>query len=104
MRDYHSYGVSQIGASEYAALIAVGPNDGLKTEIINFGGDGSYKAYVVDEDAEIQEHYRLVTEFKNWAKIYDDCDLTQSFRASLIKIYRAGDYGCIIQLIGAKEQ
>ncbi len=66
---------------------------------LNFGKDSNYNAYVVDETAIIGEHYNLVIHGKAWIKIYDDEGLTFKARAKEIKIYRAGQHGCIIQLI-----
>lgn len=74
--------------------------NGLKTSTLDFGEDGSYMAYVVDEDAEIGAHYKKVADFKHWLKIYDDDELTYRVNAQEINIYRAGDFGCIIQTIG----
>lgn len=74
--------------------------NGLKTSTLDFGEDGSYMAYVVDEDAEIGAHYKKVADFKHWLKIYDDDELTYRINAQEINIYRAGDFGCIIQTIG----
>lgn len=88
-------------ASDIAALILVGCDEnGLKTSTLDFGEDGSYMAYVVDEDAEIGAHYKKVADFKHWLKIYDDDELIYRVNAQGINIYRAGDFGCIIQTIG----
>lgn len=90
-----------IGSSDIAALILVGCDEnGLKTSTLDFCEDGSYMAYVVDEDAEIGAHYKKVANFKHWLKIYDDDELTYRINAQEINIYRAGDFGCIIQTIG----
>lgn len=101
MKNYKEYDERPIGASDVAALILVGcDKSGLKTGILNFGEDGYYNAYIVDEDAEIGEHYQKVANFESWLKIYDDDDLTYRVNARKINIYRAGDFGCIIQVIG----
>lgn len=52
------------------------------------------------EEAHIGEHYNLVFEGTNWIRIYDDNELTLHAKADVIKIYRAGEFGCIIQLLG----
>lgn len=71
----------------------------MDSTIIKFGGDGSYWAYIVDEDAEIGEHYKKVTEYDYWMKIYDDDGLTyKSPYGKHVNVYRAGDYGVIIQI------
>lgn len=110
MKSYKEYEKVFIGDSDIAALTFVGiTKDGLKANILNFGSDGRYNAYVVDENAKIGDHYTLEMEFetssgfKAWVKIYDDEELTKDYSADKIRVYRAGDFGCIIQLIGKKE-
>ena len=94
MKNYKEYEKRFIGASDIAALILVGCDEnGLKTSTLDFGEDGSYMAYVVDEDAEIGAHYKKVADFKHWLKIYDDDELTYRVNAQEINIYRAGDFG-----------
>lgn len=98
MRDYHDYEKKFIGSSDIAALIVVAPTkEGLSSKIIEFGEDGNYRAYIVDGEAEIESHYELVFECKSWLKIYDDEELTFKESGSRFKIFRAGDFGCIIQ-------
>ena len=84
MKSYKEYDREFIGDSDIAALTFVGTTK---------NGD----------------HYTLEMEFetssgfKAWLKIYDDEGLTADYSADKIKVYRAGDFGCIIQLIGKKE-
>lgn len=103
MENYKECPVAYIGDSDIAALILVGyrngSKDGLVTEPLYFGMDGSYKAYIVDEETEIGKHYKLKATFNYWLKIYDDDELVHNIKAKEIKIYRAGDMGCIIQII-----
>lgn len=101
MKTYKEYPKKYLGGSDYAALTMVGckENTGLTSEILHFGEDGIYDAYFVDENAEIGNHYELIATFNYWLKIYDDYNLTTSLSGSIINIYRAGDYGCIIQVI-----
>ena len=90
MKNYKEYEKRFIGASDIAALILVGCDEnGLKTSTLDFGEDGSYMAYVVDEDAEIGAHYKKVADFKHWLKIYDDDELTYRINAQEINIYIA---------------
>ena len=110
MKSYKEYDREFIGDSDIAALTFVGTTkNGLKANILDFGSDGRYNAYIVDENAKIGDHYTLELEFetssgfKAWLKIYDDEGLTADYSADKIKVYRAGDFGCIIQLIGKKE-
>ena len=101
MKSYKEYEEKLIGGSDIAALILVGCDEnGLKTSHLDFGEDGSYRAYVVDENAEIGAHYKKVANFECWLKIYDDDGLTYRVNAREINIYRAGGFGCIIQTIG----
>ena len=110
MKSYKEYDREFIGDSDIAALIFVGTTkNGLEAKILDFGCDGRYNAYIVDENAKIGDHYSLEMEyetssgFKAWLKVYDDEGLTADYTADKIKVYRAGDFGCIIQLIGKKE-
>lgn len=103
MRSYKSYESSYIGDSDIAALILVGMANGdLQPKVLNFGEDGRYSAYIVDEDAEIGAHYEKQHEFTNWRTIYDDDTCVHTYHAEKIIVYRAGDFGCIIQLINEK--
>ena len=106
MRDHHSYIKEYIGESDIAGLILVGfgESGAIETGFLHFGGDGAYDAYIVDEDAIIPDHYGKVFELMPymgdcWLKIYDDTELTFRARAKRISVYRAGEMGCIIQLI-----
>lgn len=94
--NYKFYEKKHIGSSDIASLTLRFPS---KAEVINFGGDGSFYAYVVDENAEIGSHYTLEASGESWIKIYDDNGLSFDAYAEKINIYTAGGYGCIIQLI-----
>ena len=52
-----------------------------------------------ENDVEIGKHYEKVVTFNYWLNIYDDTKRTFSKHAKEFNIYRAGDYGCIIQMI-----
>ena len=101
MRSYKEYPKKCLGGSDYAALTMAGCKEdiGLTSEILHFRENGIYDAYFVDENAEIGDHYELIATFNYYMKIYDDYNLTTSLSGSTINIYRAGDYGCIIQFI-----
>lgn len=104
MKSYRDYDKEFIGESDVAAVTIIGPcGDELVAKIIKFGGDGDYRAYIVDEEAEIGAHYEEVARFKIWAKVVDDSAIQREFHADEIVIYRAGEYGCIIQLIGRQD-
>ncbi len=109
MKNYKMYPKVDLGYSDIACLVCMGgrekitdSDDHLKAHVLHFGGDNNYSAYLVDEDCEIPSYYELVAEFSYWLKVYDDCKLVYtSWKLEgnhFHKIYRAGDYGCIIQL------
>lgn len=98
MKSYKEYEVKHIGSSDVGGLVMFG--GGVHgADFLKFGGDGSYKAYIVDDEAKIGDHYELVASYVSWFKLYDDEDLTIKLQADIIYIYRAGDFGCIIQLV-----
>ena len=100
-KNYKEYPKFRMGESDIACLIAVGCGDeAVKTRPLYFGSDGYYTAYMVDNNAEIGDHYWLVDTFNSWLKIYDDFGIVYSspvIHDKDFKIYRAGDFGCIIQ-------
>lgn len=101
MKDYHEFNNIYMGSSDIATLIAVGMSeaDGLKLEQIKFGGDRRYTAHYIDEEIEIPNHYELLGEFFYWLKIYDDDRCRVKIKAphgGSVKIYRSGNYGCLI--------
>lgn len=101
MKSYRDYDKDYIGSSDVAAVTMIGPcGCELVARVIKFGGDGDYNAYIVDEKTKIGEHYEEVARFKTWMKVVDDSAIQQEFHADEIVVYRAGEYGCIIQLIG----
>lgn len=97
MKNYHDYQKINLGMSDIASLTLRMP---CKAECLNFGGDGDYSAYLVDGDAEIPEYYKEKFSTEGWLKIFDDNSLTQKISGRIIKIFRAGEYGCIIQVLG----
>ena len=101
-KTYKDFETEFIGESDIATLILVGYEDenGLKLEELSFGEDGDYRAYIVyGLDVEIGSHYRKVATFKHWLKIYDDTEKTFHRHAKEFNIYRAGEFGCIIQIV-----
>lgn len=102
MKSYKDFDVEYIGSSDIAALVLCGykKGKGAIARMLDFGIDENYMAYIVDtKEVEIGKHYTLIDTFNSWLKIYDDTERTATFKADIIKIYRAGDMGCIIQLI-----
>lgn len=100
MKSYKDYDKKFIGVSDIASLVMVGFGEKeVESKMLHFGGDGSYSAYIVDGEAEIGAHYEKVATFAHWFKLYDDSGLTLSTYGSEINVYRAGEMGCIIQVI-----
>lgn len=102
MKSYKEYGKWWIGESDIATLVCVGideKEDDIETFFLEFSGDGEYYAYIVDEEAEIGSHYKLVHTFTYWCRIYDDSSKTCEVSGKKINIYRAGDFGTIVQVI-----
>lgn len=90
-----------IGASDIASLTV---RAGICASVLDFGEDGSYSAYIVENAAAvIPDYYACVFEAVAYdLKIYDDNMLSFSKRfdnLKNIKIYRAGDFGCVIQIL-----
>jgi len=100
MKSYKEYDKQYIGSSDIAALILVGitKEEGVVSVVLHFGGDDAYSAYIVDEEAEIGNHYHKVAEFETWLKIYDDAGLVDTFEAPRIAVYRSAERGCIIHI------
>lgn len=100
MRSYMEYRREFIGKSEISALVMVGFKDkqGIVPEMLNFSVEDSYYAYICDSEAIIGTHFKLVAEYNSWMNIYDDKTMVKSFIKGSIKVYRAGDVGCIIQV------
>ena len=100
MKTYKDFEKMYIGYSDIASLTirACGCVD-----MLNFGGDNRYYAYIVNEEIEMPKHYTKTHEFKNWIKIYDDEKLTFNVKAEKIEIYQSGSYGCIIKLLGNSQ-
>jgi len=99
--NYKEYDKISLGYSDIAALVMVGykPRIGAVPQMLNFGEDSHYSAYLVDGEAEIGSHYTLIAEYYTWLKIYDDDDLVARFDGTTIRVYRAGEMGCIIQVV-----
>lgn len=92
-----------LGGSDYAALTLTGiTKNGLESKILHFGEDGAYKAWLIDETIEVPSHYELQHSFECWVKIYDDDREMTYLRGDKIEIYRAGERGCLIRIIGGR--
>lgn len=101
MKNYKECNTVSLGISDVAALVLVGcrGEEGLVAEILKFGEDGDYRAYIADGETEIGSHYALKATFNHWLKVYDDENLVYDVMAKTINVYRAGLRGCIIQII-----
>lgn len=104
MKNYHEYPRVYMGCSDIASLILVGCTPtGVGVSGLRFGGDGTYHAYFVDEDAEIGTHYYEVARYTHWFRVYDDLGLQHTLAADEIIVYRAGEYGCVVQFVKKGE-
>ena len=96
-----------IGGSDRASLFAIGFDSDYAWKFIpiHFGSDGSYRAYICTEKAEIGAHYHLVGQLHHEIRIIDDDDGACTFEATAdeINLWRAGEFGLVIQLCGLKE-
>ena len=101
MKSYRDYDRVYIGSSDIASLTIVAPRDNGDplAKSLDFGIDSNYFAYLVDGEAKIGDHYKLVQCCRYWMKVFDDQELTLKLHAPIIKVYRAADCGCIIQCL-----
>lgn len=103
MKQHYDYKKTYIGSSDGARLIVESCADGAsRLEYLKFGQDGGYDAYVVDVNCEIPAGYICALERvgKGWLKIFDDMGNMTKFTFNTgIRIYRRGEFGCIIQLM-----
>ena len=90
-----------IGCSDIARIVYVSYD---KLGFIDYGGDGSYYARIITGECEMPERYELVASGEAWLKIYDDRGLRFFRYADSWEIYRAGNFGTIIKLIGGDKQ
>ena len=106
MKSYKDFEKRYIGTSDIATLILVGCGEnGLNLQELDFGEDNSYSAYICNENnVEIGEHYKKISEFNYWLKIYDDEEKVIEFKADKIVVYRAAMMGCIIHLINNESE
>lgn len=103
-KNYKDFEKIFIGESDISQLtLRYFNNIDKKVELdsLHFGEDGDYNAYLIqdEEDVEIPEHYHLVFDKQvSWIDIIDDMGIIAFDCPANIKIYRAGDFGCIICL------
>ncbi len=103
MKTHYDYTKTFLGESDAARLIVESCVDGHSVlEYLKFGQDGGYHAYVVDVDCEIPNGYVCAVHRNGagWLKTYDDIGTVNKFSFETgVRIYRRGEFGCIIQLM-----
>lgn len=103
---YKDFPKVSIGGSDIATLYvtSIDKNSptGLRCEALSFGEDGDYSAYFLTEKARIGDHYSLVQVHFGECNIHsqDAGEFPITVQAERICIYRAGEFGCIIEAIG----
>lgn len=103
-KSYKDFQKVPLGGSDKAQLTLIGGDKRLMPETftLNFGEDNDYSAYLVEGECQIGDHYELWKEFRGYMSIYDDTGVVANYRVGvngLIRVYRAGEMGCIIQLL-----
>ena len=95
-RGHREYPRVSLGSSDIASLVL---RDSRGVRELHFGEDGSYSAYLVDAECDIPDYYTLEAECRAWLSVYDDNTKTFEIQnpGKMIRIYRAGEFGCIIQ-------
>lgn len=85
-----------LGGSDISSVIL---RDAQGVRELRFGEDGTYSAYLVDAECEVPDCYTLEAECKSWISVYDDDTKTFELQnpGSVIRVYRSGEFGCIIQ-------
>ena len=103
-KHYKEYKQKYLGSSDTASLTIRffdKESESVCHELLTFVCDGDYDAYIVDENAKIGEHYKCVFDKAvKWLHIIDDFDVSFKTKANHVKIYRSGNYGCIVQVFG----
>lgn len=100
MRDHHSYSKVSLGGSDIASLILRAPE---KLAELFMGEDGEYSAYVVDGECLIPSWYTQAFECESWLRVYDDENMVEKFRGDVIRVFRCGAFGIIIQIFGRNK-
>lgn len=101
MKNHHEYEKIPLGSSDIASLTirTCKPSGAAHVIELPFGEDGGYAAYLVDEDAEIGTHYSLVCQGHFWMWFFDDEKRVAAIDGEVIRVFRAGMRGCIIQVL-----
>lgn len=102
---HHDYEKVFIGSSDSARLKVIHRvGDYASKSYLNFGEDGGYEAYIVDEKCTIPDTYELRCSFEGgYVDLFDDEGYNVYIKGETVQIYRRGNFGCIIKIIGFKE-
>lgn len=102
---HHDYEKVFIGSSDSARLEVIHTiENGTSKSYLNFGEDGEYEAYIVDEKCTIPDTYELRCAFEGgYVDLFDDEGYNVYIKGETVQIYRRGDFDCIIKIIGFKE-
>lgn len=94
-----------IGGSDRARLRVIHRvGDYVLKSYLNFGEVGEYEAYIVDEKCTIPDTYELRYSFEGgYVDLFDDEGYNVYIKGETVQIYRRGNLGCIIKIIGFKE-
>ena len=103
MKSYKEFGKMYIGASDKACLTVKNfdkKRNKFAEDMLYFGEDGEYSAYITYGDVSIGDHYKLMHKYSGNIVIADDEMEVFVAVADSIEIYQAGEFGCIIHLNG----
>ena len=106
-KSYREFDKMTIGESDRAELVMFGPSCSGETSATKlcFREDSLYSAYIVTGfDVDIGAHYKPVAVYKGWLRIYDDLGISFKAEADQIEVYRAGNFGCVIKLVGGSAK
>lgn len=84
-----------LGYSDMADLLLRFPD---KVEHLHFEEDGSYKTFIITEETEVPEDYKMVASGTYWLKVYDDTSMTLDIQAPKIEVYQKGQRACLIKV------
>lgn len=120
VKSYRDFPKYFIGESDSARLIVEGyyPTRGNILRKIQFGEDGVYRARIgqakdlgveltgvdwIDDNEiwkKVPSYYEKILDSWGYLDVYDDTGKTMRISASVIRVYRAGDFGCLILVTG----
>ena len=103
MKSYKEFGKMYIGASDNACLTVKNfdkKRNKFAEDMLYFGEDGEYSAYITYGDVSIGDHYKLMHKYSGKIVIADDEMEVFVAAADSIEIYQAGEFGCVIHLDG----